>query len=168
MNDIIILSKESAKQLKSKASNYMTAQIIQLRKKKKDQQYYEEIQKYDYFNSLYSAQLEALQNSIGIIGGMHNIFGEIKKDIKDKFLSFLNSPNSENWLEVRSYLIDPSTTAWQLWIKFDKNAPKSGKSDSFPSPEQFIYYLKEHQKERLLELKEKCEKSISIIKEYDV
>lgn len=167
MNDIIILSKEFAKQLKLKVSNYMTAQIIQLKRKKKDQEYFETIQKYEYFNSLYIAQLDSMKNSNGVIGSMHNIFGNIKKDIKDKFLSFFNAPDYEKWISIRSYLIDSSTTAWQLWIKFDKNAPVSGSSKIFPEPAEFIKYLNQHQQQRLQELKLKCDELILIINSYE-
>ena len=132
----------------------MTAQIIQLKKfKKVDEEYHNLFDKLNY----YKESLDKYEKSIksdgdNILAGMSNIFGSHNKETKNKFLSFLNNPSPETWSNIRNYLIDSTTTSWQLWTRFDKNAPRGliG-SDSLlhPTKDDFIDFFNKHKKQRI-------------------
>lgn len=102
---------------------------------------------YTKVEEIYEAEDE---NGNSLLGGMSNMFGNHSKEVRHLFLSFCNKPCSETWQNIRNYLIDSSTTSWQLWIKFDPNAPRCldtpKKEAMFPSVDNFIFYYKEHKK----------------------
>lgn len=113
--------------------------------------------------------LEALDeaeemNGNSLLGGMSNMWGNHNSSIRKLFLSFYNAPSAKTWDAIRCYLVDDSTTAWQLWIKFDPKAPKALANEKqksmFPDPEKFAEYFKEHRKNRRQMLVDK-------IKEYE-
>ena len=146
----------------------MSAQILQFPKKllPQDERYFAAQECFNYFNNLYILTKNAFEKSNSVLGGAHNLFGEHKKDTKDVFLSFFNNPCSENWLVARNYLVSTNTTAWQLWIKYDKNAPRSGSTPEYPKPDDFIRYFNQYKIDRLEELKSRCDEAEKIIMEY--
>lgn len=111
--------------------------------------------KIEYYKELME-NYERIINSDGnnMLAGMHNIFGKHTPEVKVKFLSFINQPNIKNWNNIRNYLIDSTTTAWQLWTRYDINAQRSGSASSYPEPDKFIEYFKDHKFTRINAIKE--------------
>lgn len=152
----------------------MSAVIIPFPKalKPHDEAFKAACEAYDYFDG----SIKMMENSFstdsrGVIAGMHNIFGGFRPEIKNKFLSFMNKPSFASWLDIRDYLIDLSTTSWQLWLKYDETAPKSYVQNAvdgpFPEPTAFIHYYAQHKSERLEMLTKKRDQALGIIKTYD-
>lgn len=140
--------------------------------KPKDVKYAAAVECYRYFDDQYQSALEAFKNdNKGVLAGMHNVFGEVSKAVKDVFLSFLNNPCPETWVAARSYLIDQTTTAWQLWIKYDVTAPRAGKQnikdEKYPDPDLFLQYYKQHKTDRLEKLKGHRQEAQDIIDQYE-
>jgi hypothetical protein len=137
----------------------MSAQILQFRKLKPiDEEYHNLIEKLEYYNDcLISYETVISQDGDNLLAGMSNIFGKHQKDTKNKFLSFINNPCPETWKNIRNYLIDSTTTSWQLWARFDSNAPNCimNEADSFihPTGENFIIFFNKHKEQRLYSLK---------------
>lgn len=132
----------------------MTAQIIQLKKFKKiDEDYYNLIDKLNYYKeALYNYETAITVDGDNILAGMSNIFGKHNKDTKTKFLSFLNNPSPETWSNIRNYLIDSTTTAWQLWTRFDTEAPRcliGSAAFLHPTKNDFIDFFNKHKKQRI-------------------
>ena len=111
------------------------------------------------------------ENGNSLLGGMSNMFGNHSKEVRHLFLSFHNNPCSETWQAIRSHMVDSSTTSWQLWIKFDLNAPRCldtpKKHAMFPSADDFVSYYKEHRKNTKSQLIEKVEELQKLIDQYD-
>lgn len=106
----------------------MTAVVINFPKqlKPRDEAFNAACAAYEYFDdSIKMMEAALMTDSRGIISGMHNVFGGFRSEIKNKFLSFMNKPSFASWLAIRDYLVDLSTTSWQLWLKYDRMHPKA-------------------------------------------
>lgn len=152
----------------------MTAVIIPFKKalKPHDEAFRAALATYTYFNeTIQTMESMLVTDSKGVIAGMHNVFGGFKPEIKNKFMSFLNKPSFESWLTIRDYLIDLSTTSWQLWVKYDSHAPLSYDRDikdgPYPQPDDFIRYYAQHKSDRLLFLKGKRDEALAIMNTYE-
>lgn len=152
----------------------MTATILAFPKKlkPKDEKYAAAVECYRYFDDQYQSALQSFEkDSKGVLSGMHNIFGEVSKSVKNVFLSFLNNPCPETWVKARSYLIDGSTTAWQLWVKYDHAAPRHGerdvKDERYPNPDSFLKYYQQHKTDRLESLDKHRQAALAIMAEYE-
>lgn len=94
---------------------------------------------------LYRAEMKAhheaaLEAGSGLFKGLHNMMGEpLPKEIRDRILSFLNSPTQETWEQCYSICVKGGTTLWQAWAKVDSSAPRSrpheGEWPSIPDAE---------------------------------
>lgn len=151
----------------------MTAVILPFPKalKPHDEAFKAASEAYAYFNDAIQMLESSLStDSRGIIAGMHNIFGGFRPEVKNKFLSFMNQPSFESWMAIRDYLIDLSTTSWQLWLKYDKTAPLSYSTKAtdgpFPQPDDFIRYYAQHKSSRLTMLTQKRDEALAIIQTY--
>lgn len=123
---------------------------------------------YEKLEEIHEAEDE---NGNSLLGGMSNMLGNHSKEVRHLFLSFHNNPCAETWQAIRNYMIDSSTTSWQLWIKFDLNAPRRldtpKKEAMFPSAENFVSYYKEHRKTIKSQLIEKVEELQKLIDQYE-
>lgn len=136
------------------------------------EKYSEALSKKEYFSN-YLKQLQEIQQSDGdnVLGGMFNAFGGHKKETRELFLSFLNKPSSETWSEIRNYLIDPVTTSWQVWVDFDDRAPRNligeYSRNAYPSPDNFLKYVKNHRDDQVKRWTLEVEKADAIINSYE-
>lgn len=151
----------------------MTATVLQFPTplKPRDKAFYAAVEVYNYFDESIKTMEAALHSDErGVIAGMHNVFGGFRPEIKTKFLSFMNKPSFESWWAIHDHLIDLSTTAWQLWLKYDSNAPKSYPKEStaglYPNPDDFIRYYAQHKSERIVLLTKKRDEALAIINTY--
>lgn len=151
----------------------MTAVVLQFPTplKPRDEAFYAATEAYNYFDGAVKMMEASLHsNDRGIIAGMHNIFGGFKPEIKHKFLSFINQPSFESWLAIRDHLIDLSTTSWQLWLKYDHNAPMTYSTKEtngmYPNPDDFIQYYTQHRFARIDMLRNKRDEALAIINTY--
>jgi hypothetical protein len=152
----------------------MTAVILSFPKalKPRDEAFNAACEAYEYFDgSIQMMEASFSTDSRGVIAGMHNIFGGFRPEIKNKFLSFMNKPSFASWLAIRDYLIDLSTTSWQLWLKYDRSAPQTcntiAADGPFPKPDDFIRYYAQHKSERLDMLTKKRDEALAIMKTYE-
>lgn len=152
----------------------MTAVILEFPKalKPRDEAFNAACAAYDYFDGAIKMMESSFStDNRGIIAGMHNIFGGFRPEIKNKFLSFMNKPSFESWMAIRDYLIDLSTTSWQLWMKYDSAAPYSYGTNvtdgPFPKPDDFIRYYAQHKSERLVTLTQKRDEALLVINKYE-
>lgn len=133
--------------------------VISFPKKKKtkvkDEEYQHLLGRAEYFKEQITRFMLENENSTeSLFSGMSNMVNtKHPKEIRDCFLSFYNSPSAKTWSLIRDKLIDYNTTSWQLWTKYDANAPRSlrYKSDEqkYPNPEDFIDYYKKYKKDRI-------------------
>lgn len=151
----------------------MTAVILEFPKalKPRDESFKAACEAYEYFDgSIQMMEAAVSTDSRGVIAGMHNIFGGFRPEIKNKFLSFMNKPSFASWLDIHNYLIDLSTTSWQLWLKYDSSAPQTcntmAADGPFPKPDDFIRYYAQHKSERLDMLTNKRNEALAIMQTY--
>jgi len=151
----------------------MTAVVLQFPTplKPRDEAFYAATEAYNYFDGAVKMMEAALNsNERGIIAGMHNLFGGFRPEIKTKFLSFMNKPSFASWLAIRDHLIDLSTTSWQLWLKYDSNAPMTYSTKEteglYPNPDDFIRYYARHKSERIVMLTQKRDEALAILDTY--
>lgn len=152
----------------------MTAVVINFPKqlKPRDEAFNAACAAYEYFDeSIKTMESMFIEDSRGVIAGMHNVFGGFRPEIKHKFLSFLNKPSFESWLTIRDYLIDLTTTSWQLWLKYDRTAPQSCDTNAvdgpFPNPDDFIRYYAQHRAIKLQFMKSKRAEALFLMNQYD-
>lgn len=125
------------------------------KKKAKNEDHKHLVDRANYFKELISRFKQENENSTeSLFSGMSNMLhSKHPKEVRDCFLSFYNSPSAKTWSLIRDKLIDYNTTSWQLWSKYDVNAPRSlrYKSDEqkYPNPEDFIDYYKRYKKDRI-------------------
>lgn len=75
----------------------------------------------------------------GLFKGMVGVrWSPIEAGIQDQILSYLNDPNLESWLAMRSSMITPVTTLWQAWQMVDPSAPSRGVSGPCPPPQTLV------------------------------
>ena len=151
----------------------MTAVIIPFPKalKKRDMAYQAASEAYQYFDeSIKTVESMFIADSQGVIAGMHNAFGGFRPEVKNMFLSFLNKPSFESWINIRDFLIDLRTTSWQLWLKYDRTAPQSYDSYAvdgpFPNPDDFIRYYAQHRAVNLQFMKSKRAEALYVMNQY--
>ncbi len=151
----------------------MTAVILSFPKalKPRDEAFKAASEAYAYFNdTLQMMESSFSADNRGVISGMHNVFGGFRPEIKNKFLSFMNKPSFASWLAIHNYLIDLSTTSWQLWLKYDSSAPQTcntmAADGPFPKPDDFIRYYAQHKSERLDMLTKKRDEALAIMQTY--
>lgn len=93
------------------------------------------------------------------------------KEVRDCFLSFYNAPSAETWALIRDKLLDFNTSSWQIWGKYDPNAPRSLSSkedeEKYPDPNDFIKYYERHKKDRIEEYNKKLEEIQNKLSEYE-
>lgn len=93
------------------------------------------------------------------------------KEVRDCFLSFYNAPSAETWAIIRDKLIDFNTSSWQIWRKYDKNAPRSLSSkedeEKYPDRNDFIKYYERHKEDRIEEYNKKLEEIENNLSEYE-
>jgi hypothetical protein len=152
----------------------MTAVVINFPKplKPRDEAFNAACAAYEYFDgSIQMMEAALVTDSRGIISGMHNVFGGFRPEIKNKFLSFMNKPSFSSWLAIRDYLVDLSTTSWQLWLKYDPHAPQTCSKievdGPFPKPDDFIRYYSQHKSERLAMLMKKRDEALAVMQTYE-
>lgn len=152
----------------------MTAVVINFPKplKPRDEAFNAACAAYEYFDgSIQMMEAALVSDSRGVIAGMHNVFGGFRPEIKNKFLSFMNKPSFASWLAIRDYLVDLSTTSWQLWLKYDLTAPQSYDTNAvdgpFPNPDDFIRYYSQHKSERLVMLMKKRDEALAVMQTYE-
>lgn len=152
----------------------MTASIIQFPKqlKKRDAAFHAASEAYQYFDdSIKTMETMFIEDSRGVIAGMHNMFGGFTPEVKTKFLSFLNQPSFVSWLTIHNYLIDLSTTSWQLWLKYDLSAPQTCNAlaldGPFPNPDDFIRYYAQHRGTKLKFMKSKRAEALFLMNQYE-
>lgn len=150
-----------------------TAKVIKFPaiKKEHDDQYRYHLERSEHYQSLIASfELSNQKATETLFSGMHTVFGSHSKEIKDRFIAFWNSPSAETWSAIRNYLINPLTTAWQLWIQYDSNAPfgldTEEKKLMFPEPVKFEEYYRQHKEKYILEIKTKLEESLDILSTY--
>jgi len=140
-------------------------------KKEHDDEYRYHLGRSEYYSDLIK-EFESYNSTStdALFAGMHTIFGAHSKEVRDLFIAFWNSPSSDTWSRIRNYLINPHTTAWQLWIQYDKNAPfglnTEEKKLMFPDPVKFEEYYRKHKEKYIFELKEKLSESKEILSKY--
>lgn len=152
----------------------MTAVVINFPKplKPRDEAFNAACAAYEYFDgSIQMMEAVLVIDSRGVIVGMHNVFGGFSPEIKTKFLSFMNKPSFASWLAIHNYLVDLSTTSWQLWLKYDPHAPQTcntmAADGPFPKPDDFILYYSQHKSERLAMLMKKRDEALAVIQTYE-
>ena len=86
-------------------------------------------------------KLEASSDT-ALFQGMSGILNGFSKESQKKLLAFLNTPTSKTWDDAHCLMLLGGHTAWQLWCKYDDEAPRSKPEgepwSSFPSSDQFI------------------------------
>lgn len=152
----------------------MTAVVINFPKplKPRDEAFNAACEAFEYFDeSIKTMESTFITDSRGVIAGMHNMFGGHRPEIKKAFLSFCNRPSAKTWQAIRSYLLDLSTTSWQLWIKYDPKAPRlldtKEKENLFPAPDDFLRYYAQHKQDRLIEVRQRRDAAQAIINTYE-
>lgn len=121
-------------------------------------------------NAVFERENESSTSSL--FSGMSNMTSsKHSTEVRNCFLSFYNSPSAATWKEIRSKLIDYHTTSWQLWMKYDSNAPLmlSSKEDEekYPAPQDFLVYYEKYKVQRIEDNNSRLEEIEKALKEYD-
>lgn len=151
----------------------MTAVLYKFNKRKEiDEDYYDLIDKLDYYQVLLLDYVNLNKKNEGhILSGISSAFDKDSNKNRDDFLSFLNNPNFVNWCNIRKKLIDGTTTSWQLWLRHreDSSLYKEEYSQkSFPTADSFLKHLKTHKEHRILAIEEIIDETLLKIEKYTI
>lgn len=143
------------------------------RKKEKDDNYEMLVMRKEHLKKVNAVfETENDNSTSSLFSGMSNMTSsKHTPEIRNCFLSFYNSPCPETWRGVRNKLIDYHTTSWQLWMKYDSNAPLmlSSKEDEekYPDPQEFAEYYEKYKLQRIEDNNARLEEIQEALKEYD-
>lgn len=142
-------------------------------KKVRDKKYNSLLAKKTITEAIMNSFIKENENSTqSLFSGMSDTLNvKHPKEVRDCFLSFYNAPSAETWAIIRDKLIDFNTSSWQIWRKYDKNAPRSLSSkedeEKYPDPNDFIKYYERHKEERIEEYNKKLEEIENNLSEYE-
>jgi hypothetical protein len=95
----------------------------------------------------------------GLFKGCTTMFGSaLPDDTQKAILAYLNAPDQDKWLAIRSLIVTGSGTLWQAWGAYDTLAPRGG-NVGYPDSETLTAALRAAVTRRAEEIRERLAQS---------